>query len=87
MHIHFIITMSQAELTKAEEQGFDEYFKLAYKFRIANMMCFDFNGKIKKYDSPEHVLEEFYPRRLAFYQKRKVCFYFAALNSFLSPDV
>jgi hypothetical protein len=24
------------------------------------MICFDFEGKIKKYDSPEEILEDFY---------------------------
>jgi DNA topoisomerase-2 len=75
--------MSQSELAKAEEQGFEEYFKLVYKFRTANMICFDFDGKIKKYDSPEHVLEEFYPRRLAFYQKRKVSMFITLITCFL----
>ena len=64
--------MSQSELEKAEAQGFEEYFKLSYKFRTANMICFDFEGKIKKYDSPEAIVEDFYPVRLAYYQKRKV---------------
>jgi hypothetical protein len=36
------------------------------------MMCFNFEGKIQKYASPEEIIEEFYPQRLAYYQKRKV---------------
>ena len=35
-------------------------------------LCFDFDGKIKKYNTPEEIIEDFYPKRLAFYQKRKV---------------
>ncbi|CAE6454249.1 unnamed protein product [Rhizoctonia solani] len=31
----------------------------------------DANGKIKKYNSPEEILEEFYVLRLSYYQKRK----------------
>jgi DNA topoisomerase II len=38
------------------------------------MICFDANGKIKKYDTPEQILEEFYDLRLTYYQKRKVSF-------------
>ena len=37
------------------------------------MIAFDSNGKIHKYESPEEILEEFYPLRLQYYQKRKVC--------------
>ena len=64
--------MSTKELEKAEAQGFLEYFKLTGKISTSNMILFDFEGKIKKYDSPEAILEEFYPVRLAYYQKRKV---------------
>lgn len=68
----FLVTMSQKELEKAEAQGFIEYFKLTTKINTSNMICFDPDGKIKKYNSPEQMLEEFYPLRLAYYQKRKV---------------
>ncbi len=59
-------------MEKAEEQGLLEFFKLTTKINTSNMMCFDFEGKIKKYSSPEEIIEEFYPLRLAYYQKRKV---------------
>jgi len=36
------------------------------------MICFDYDQKIKKYDSAEDILEDFYPIRLIYYQKRKV---------------
>lgn len=65
--------MSEKEVEKAEAQGLNEYFKLTTKISTSNMICFDFEGKIKKYTSPEEILEEFYPVRLAYYQKRKVC--------------
>ena len=64
--------MAEKDLQKAEEQGLTEFFKLTTKLNTSNMMCFDFDGKIKKYNSPEEIIEEFYPRRLAQYQKRKV---------------
>ena len=67
------MTMSQKELEKAEAQGLNEYFKLTTKINTGNMICFDADGKIKKYNSAEQILEEFYPLRLAYYQKRKVC--------------
>ena len=66
--------MLQNDLEKAEEQGLEEFFKLVGKISTSNMMCFDFDGKIKKYNSPEEISEEFYPKRLAYYQKRKVRF-------------
>ncbi|WUR02388.1 DNA topoisomerase 2 (TOP2) [Vairimorpha necatrix] len=36
-----------------------------------NMICFDQNSKIKKYDTPEEIIKEFYYVRLTFYLKRK----------------
>ena len=37
-----------------------------------NMMLFDKDGAIKRYDSPEAILKEFYDLRLEFYEKRRV---------------
>ena len=65
--------MGVKELEKAEAQGLEEYFKLTSKISTNNMICFDFEGKIKKYNNPEEILEDFYPVRLSYYQKRKVC--------------
>jgi DNA topoisomerase-2 len=64
--------MEAKDVQKAEEQGLVEFFKLTSKINTSNMICFDFEGKIKKYRSPEEMLEEYYPVRLAYYQKRKV---------------
>ena len=73
VNIRFVITMAAKNLEKAEEQGLVEFFKLTSKINTSNMICFNFEGKIQKYSSPEEILEEFYPQRLAYYQKRKVC--------------
>ncbi|KAG5654332.1 hypothetical protein H0H81_004286 [Sphagnurus paluster] len=70
-NIHFIITMGAKDLEKAEQQGLLDYFKLTNKLSTSNMICFDFDGKIRKYESPEEIIESFYPTRLAYYQKRK----------------
>ena len=72
MNVHFVITMGAKELEKAEQQGLLEFFRLTSKINTGNMICFDFEGKIKKYDTAEDLLEDFYPVRLAYYQKRKV---------------
>lgn len=67
-----MVTMTADGLAEAEKKGLIEYFKLTGKANTSNMMCFDAEGKIKKYSSPEEIVEEFYPIRLAYYQKRKV---------------
>ncbi|CAK5279846.1 unnamed protein product [Mycena citricolor] len=70
-NVHFVISMDEKKLEAAEEKGLLEFFKLTGKTTTSNMMCFDFEGQMKKYDSPEEILEDFYPVRLAYYQKRK----------------
>lgn len=70
--------MTEKELEVAEAKGLTEYFKLTTKITTSNMIAFDAEGRIKKYDSPEHIIEEFYSLRLAYYQKRKV-------STFVSP--
>lgn len=67
------MTLTEKEMEKAEAQGLLEYFKLTGKINTSNMMAFDHELKMKKYASPEAIIEEFYTLRLAFYQKRKVC--------------
>ena len=66
--------MSAKDLEAAEEKGLIEFFGLTTKISATNMILFDFEGKIKKYETPEEILEDFYPARLAYYQKRKVRF-------------
>jgi DNA topoisomerase-2 len=36
------------------------------------MMLFDAEGKIKRYDSPEDIIREFFDLRLQFYERRRV---------------
>jgi hypothetical protein len=58
--------------TQAELQGLIELFTLTGKISASDMICFDFADKIKRYGTAEEILEEFYPVRLASYQKCKV---------------
>ena len=71
-NVHFVVTMTASGLAEAEKKGLIEFFKLTGKVNSGNMMCFNPECKIKKYGSPEEIIEEFYPVRLAYYQKRKV---------------
>jgi hypothetical protein len=36
-----------------------------------NMMLFDAEGKIRRYETPEQIVQEFFDLRLSFYAKRK----------------
>ncbi|KAG9104156.1 DNA topoisomerase 2 [Ceratobasidium sp. 370] len=69
--MHFELVLADKDMAKAEAEGLEKFFKLVGQISTSNMICFDVNGKIKKYRSPEEILEEFYPLRLSYYQKRK----------------
>jgi DNA topoisomerase-2 len=55
-----------------EKEGIEKVFKTQTQLSSSNMVCFDSQGKIKKYNTPEDILQEFYDIRLTYYQKRKV---------------
>ncbi|KAG7531692.1 hypothetical protein FFLO_04202 [Filobasidium floriforme] len=69
--VHFVITMSEAEMRKAEEEGLEKRFRMSSPINTSNMVCFDLNGKIRKYNTPEEILEDFYHKRLEYYGIRK----------------
>jgi DNA topoisomerase-2 len=50
---------------------FESKFKLTSSFRTTNMVAFNSERKIKRYDSVGEILEEFYATRLAAYGARK----------------
>jgi DNA topoisomerase-2 len=64
--------MTAAQMASAEAEGLDKRFKIHTVMSTTNMVCFDADGKIKKYGSPEQIIEDFYGLRLEFYIKRKV---------------
>lgn len=70
-NVKFIIKLSQAEMTKSLQIGLLERFKLTATVNLSNMVAFDPLGRIKKYESPNEILKDFYYVRLEYYQKRK----------------
>lgn len=69
--VHFRLHMKEEGMKKAEADGFDKFFKLSTTLSTSNMVCFDLEGKIRKYSSPEEILGDFYPKRLEYYALRK----------------
>ncbi|KAJ0735221.1 putative DNA topoisomerase (ATP-hydrolyzing) [Helianthus annuus] len=70
--VHFEVIMTASQMNKAKEEGLLKKFKLTTTLSTSNMHLFDANGVIKKYDTPEQILEDFFHLRLDFYEKRKV---------------
>lgn len=70
--VNFVVELNTKGQEELKAKGIDAFFKLSSSISTSNMMLFDTNGKIKKYSTPEEILDEFYIVRLNFYQKRKV---------------
>ncbi|KAK4056942.1 DNA topoisomerase 2 [Microbotryomycetes sp. JL221] len=69
--VHFIITLTEPGKQAVKRDGLDKTFKMTGKISTSNMVMFDPHGKIKKYTTPEEVIEDFYDVRLEYYHKRK----------------
>jgi len=69
--VHFEVRLTDRELPAIKEQGMEDIFKLANTITETNMVLFDSNSRIKKYESPLEILEEFGKVRLHYYSLRK----------------
>jgi DNA topoisomerase-2 len=70
--VHFIITMeSEAAMRKALEEGLENKFKLSSTVATTNLVAFDPEGRINRYNTVEDIMKEFYFVRLKYYQRRK----------------
>jgi DNA topoisomerase-2 len=69
--VHFVITLDDKGMKVALDKGLEDQFKLSRTMATTNLVAFDGQGRIHKYETPLDIMEEFYHIRLAFYEKRK----------------
>ena len=69
--VHFIIKMEDKHMKIAVERGLEETFKLTKSMATSNLVAFDGQGRIHKYENVLDIMEEFYHIRLKFYGLRK----------------
>uniref|UniRef100_A0A7S1AKX6 DNA topoisomerase 2 n=1 Tax=Noctiluca scintillans TaxID=2966 RepID=A0A7S1AKX6_NOCSC len=69
--VHFVATMTPDKLLDAERRGLEKVFHLRGTMSTSNMMLFDRNGKIRKYQTVEDIFMEHALVRLRLYEKRK----------------
>ncbi|KAG7839161.1 hypothetical protein KL942_003523 [Ogataea angusta] len=69
--IKFVVTLSKEEMEKTRRIGLKERFKLISIINTSNMVAFDPQGRIKKYDHVNQIIEDYYLVRLDYYQRRK----------------
>jgi DNA topoisomerase-2 len=55
-----------------EENKLNQILRLSRNINLTNMHCFSSNGKLKKYNTINDILNEFYNFRLEAYDKRKI---------------
>lgn len=71
--VHFELHFPKGKLDKfmSNKDRFDKMLKLTSNISISNMVLFDSDNKIKKYDNIEEILREYVDYRIKFYGSRK----------------
>ena len=69
--VRFVVKMDGTRFKEMEREGFHKAFKLQATLSMTQMVLFDVNGVIRRYDGPLSILEDFYTLRLKYYTKRK----------------
>uniref|UniRef100_A0A8C6ZG45 DNA topoisomerase 2 n=1 Tax=Nothoprocta perdicaria TaxID=30464 RepID=A0A8C6ZG45_NOTPE len=69
--VKFIVKMSEEKLAEAKAVGLHKVFKLQTNLTCNSMVLFDHVGFLKKYESPQDILKEFFDLRLRYYSLRK----------------
>ncbi|XP_064095039.1 DNA topoisomerase 2-alpha-like isoform X2 [Macrobrachium nipponense] len=69
--IRFTVTMTPEKYQKALDEGIHKVFKLQGSLGTTSMVMFDHNGVLRRYDTVEDIMREFFELRLKFYRMRK----------------
>ncbi|KAI5306470.1 hypothetical protein KEM56_000756 [Ascosphaera pollenicola] len=69
--VHLIIQLDEKLAPKAISEGLEEKFKLSKTIAATNLVAFDPEGRITKYESTLDIMKEFYYVRLKYYERRK----------------
>ena len=76
--VEFVVTLSKGKLEELEGSkgdygcnGLEKTFKLYSTSSTTNMNLFNSEDKLKKYDSVEEIIDDYYDIRLEYYEDRK----------------
>jgi len=76
--VEFVITFSKGKLDELESSkgehgcnGLEKLLKLYSTSSTTNMNLFNYEDKLKKYESVEEIIDEYYQIRLEYYEDRK----------------
>ncbi|XP_008329793.1 DNA topoisomerase 2-beta isoform X3 [Cynoglossus semilaevis] len=69
--VKFVVRMTEEKLAQAEAAGLHKVFKLQSSLTCNSMVLFDHMGCLKRYESVQDILKEFFELRLQYYKLRK----------------
>ncbi|KAH0513860.1 DNA topoisomerase 2-beta, partial [Microtus ochrogaster] len=69
--VKFVVKMTEEKLAQAEAAGLHKVFKLQTTLTCNSMVLFDHMGCLKKYETVQDILKEFFDLRLSYYGLRK----------------
>uniref|UniRef100_A0A6Q2XLA8 DNA topoisomerase 2 n=1 Tax=Esox lucius TaxID=8010 RepID=A0A6Q2XLA8_ESOLU len=69
--VRFVVKMTEERLREAEMAGLHKVFKLQQPLTCNSMVLFDHVGSLKKYETVQDVLKDFYELRMKYYVLRK----------------
>jgi len=70
-NVDFTIQFVKGKMDELGNPGIEKVLKLATTCTSTNMHLFDANDKLKKYDTVEAIIDDYFVTRLALYGKRK----------------
>lgn len=70
--VSFTVTVKSAsEMERLKKRGLQKVFNLRKNFGTGNMHAFDADYVLSKFETPEEVIEAYFPVRMALYEDRK----------------
>ncbi|KAG7506667.1 DNA topoisomerase 2-alpha isoform X2 [Solea senegalensis] len=69
--VRFVVKMAEDKLKQAEAAGLHKVFKLQSPLTCNSMVLFDHVGSLKKYESVQEILKDFFDLRMKYYVLRK----------------
>ncbi|XP_068610428.1 DNA topoisomerase 2-alpha [Brachionichthys hirsutus] len=69
--VRFTVKMTEEKLREAEAAGLHKVFKLQSPLTCNSMVLFDHVGSLKKYESVQDILKDFFELRMKYYVLRK----------------
>ncbi|KAL3476533.1 DNA topoisomerase, partial [Aspergillus californicus] len=71
-NVHLLIQLDEKNIKDPiTPEWLDEKFKMSKTVNTSNLVAFDAEGRIHKYNSVEDILKEFFAVRLKYYERRK----------------